>query len=86
MPRGAAGADSAHFRAGHHLCESILQRVTSLCNGKGNQCAEFAPLPLFFSFFPMKMVRVTIERRYLLNNTPVYPQVPPPPPPRSAEL
>lgn len=41
-------------------------------------------LPLYpFFFFPMKMVQVTIKRRYVLTNTPVHPQVPPP---RSAGL
>lgn len=37
---------------GNAPCGSVLQWVTSHCNGKGNRCAEFAPLPppLFFSY------------------------------------
>lgn len=47
--------------ASNAVCESILQRVTSLCNGKGNQCAEFAPLPLFFLFSLWKWCELQLK-------------------------
>lgn len=58
---------------GNALHRSVLQWETSHCDGKGNRCAEFVPLPLF----SMKMVRVTTKKRYLLRNTSVRLQVPP---------
>ena len=78
---GAAGGDGAHFgpvlpsspATSNALHRSVLQWETSHCNGKGNRCAEFVPLPLF----SMKTLQLTMKRRYLLQNTSVHPQVPP---------
>lgn len=52
---------------------SVLQWVASCCNGNGSGCAEFVPLPLFFS---ANVVSYS-EKEALAENASEHLQVPP---------